>query len=190
MLLLFDSIEPKDFIELFISDELIPEHCWSDQLVCRSVYSGSPFDLKKKKKKNTSCICRPSSSLDSLWLECPDACGSGLLRAGPSGKERCTPHNSVPVSPQCPQKIGLPTLSPAVLQCAAVSSECFSVSSAQKRSATPWGVSRAARAAVPCQSSALGNRASSSKHTRGQSQETGTLVDYLAAWELLPTVSR
>ncbi len=141
------------------------------------------FSTLTKKKKNRSWICRPSFLLDSLWLERPDACGSGLLRAGPSGKERCTPHHSVPVSPHCPQEIGLPTLPPAVLQGAAVSSERFSVSSAQKHIATPSGVSRAARAAVPCQSSALGNRASSSKHTRGQSQETGTLSRLFGSME-------
>ncbi len=56
----------------------------------------------------------------------------------------------------------------------------LSVSSAQKcsgagRLATPTGVSRAARSAVPCRSSAPGHRASRSKYTRGQSQETGSL---------------
>ncbi len=39
----------------------------------------------------------------------------------------------------------------------------------------PSGVSRAARSAVPCRSSAPGHRASRSKYTRGQSQETGSL---------------
>ncbi len=56
----------------------------------------------------------------------------------------------------------------------------LSVSSAQKcsgagRLATPSGVSRAARSAVPCRSSIPGHRASRSKYTRGQSQETGSL---------------
>ncbi len=56
----------------------------------------------------------------------------------------------------------------------------LSVSSAQKcsgagRLATPSGVSRAARSAIPCRSSAPGHRASWSKYTRGQSQETGSL---------------
>ncbi len=56
----------------------------------------------------------------------------------------------------------------------------LSVSSAQKcsgagRPATPSGVSRAARSAVPCRSSVPGHRASRSKYTRGQSQETGSL---------------
>ncbi len=35
---------------------------------------------------------------------------SRALRAGPSGEERCTPHYTVPVSPQCPQEISLLTL--------------------------------------------------------------------------------
>ncbi len=50
----------------------------------------------------------------------------GLMWAGPSGEERCTPHYTVPVSPQCPQEISLLTL--PVSQGAAVSSERFSQS--------------------------------------------------------------
>ncbi len=53
----------------------------------------------------------------------------------------------------------------------------LSVSSAHKcsgagRLATPSGVFRAARSAVPCRSSAPGHRASRSKYTRDQSRET------------------
>ncbi len=56
----------------------------------------------------------------------------------------------------------------------------LSFSSARKcsgagRLATPSGVFRAARSAVPCRSSAPGHRASRSKYTRGQSQESGSL---------------
>ncbi len=56
----------------------------------------------------------------------------------------------------------------------------LSVSSAQKcsgagRLATPSGVPKAARSAVPCRSSAPGHRASRSKYTRDQSRETGSL---------------
>ncbi len=70
----------------------------------------------------------------------------------------------------------------------------LSVSSAQKcsgagRLATPSGVSRAARSAVPCRSSVPGHRASRSKYTRGQSQEIVPLVSHLAVWEPLPSVS-
>ncbi len=48
------------------------------------------------------------------------------MRAGPSGEERCTPHYTVSVSPQCPLEINLLTL--PVFQGAAVSSERFSQS--------------------------------------------------------------
>ncbi len=96
--------------------------------------------FQKKRKEN------------SLRLECPDANGPGLLRAGPSGEKRCTQHHTVPVSPQCPQEISLLTL--PVFQGAVVSSERFSQSlpalkcSGAGRLATPSGVIRAARSAV------------------------------------------
>ncbi len=70
---------------------------------------------------------------------------------------------------------------PAVFQGAAVSSERFSQSLPPRNvaelggSPPPSGVSRAARSAVPCRSSVPGHRASRSKYTRGQSQETGFL---------------
>ncbi len=105
--------------------------------------------------------------------------GPGLMRAGPSGEERGTPHYTVPLSPQCPQEIGLLTLS--VFQGAEVSSELFSQFlppgnvSALRGSSQPLGVSKAARAAVPWWSSTSRHRASSSKYTRGQSRETGSL---------------
>ncbi len=41
--------------------------------------------------------------------------------------------------------------------------------------ATPSGISRAAMSVVSCRSSVSGHRPSSSKHTRGQSRETGSL---------------
>ncbi len=41
--------------------------------------------------------------------------------------------------------------------------------------ATPSGISRAATSVVSCRSSLSGHRPSSSKHTRGQSRETGSL---------------
>ncbi len=63
----------------------------------------------------------------------------------------------------------------------------LSVSSAQKcnagRLATPSGVSRAARSAVPCRSSAPGHRASRSKYTTDQSRETGSLSRLFGSME-------
>ncbi len=64
----------------------------------------------------------------------------------------------------------------------------LSVSSAQKcsgagRLATPSGVFRATRSAVSCRSPASGHRASSSKYTRGQSRETGSLSRLFGSME-------
>ncbi len=50
-----------------------------------------------------------------------DFCGK--KKAGPSGEERRKPQYMVPVSPHCPQKIGLLTLPRTVFQGTAVSSE-------------------------------------------------------------------
>ncbi len=115
------------------------------------------------------------------------------MRAGPSGEERSTPHYTVPVSPQCPQEISLLTL--PVFQGAAVSSEHFSQSLppgnvAELRGSPPLlGVSRAARAAVPCRSSASGMLAALST-PEASLERLVSLVDYLAAWKLLPNVSQ
>ncbi len=70
----------------------------------------------------------------------------------------------------------------------------ISVSSARKRSgaemlATPSGVSAAASSAFSCRCAVPGYQTSRSNYTRGQSRETGSLVDYLAAWKLLLSVS-
>ncbi len=64
----------------------------------------------------------------------------------------------------------------------------LSVSSAQKcsgagRLATPSGISRAARSAVPCRSSAPGHWASRSKYIRDQSRETGSLSRLFGSME-------
>ncbi len=109
------------------------------------------------------------------------------MRAGPSGEEQGTLYYTVPVSPRCPQEISLLTL--PVFQGAAVSSERFSQSLPHINVAELWGsppplrVSRAARAAGPCRSSASGHRASSSKYTRGQSWETGSLSRLFGSME-------
>ncbi|KAI2646275.1 Gag-Pro-Pol polyprotein [Labeo rohita] len=134
---------------------------------------------------------RPRSverSPSSLALQLPDDAGrvSGSLRAGPSGEGRGPPHPSVPVSPQCPQEISLPTL--PVLQGAAVSSEPTPQSSARKRSgagelATPVGVSTAASSAVSCRSSVTGLAAQTTPEA--SLERLAPLVDY---W-LLPNVS-
>ncbi len=115
------------------------------------------------------------------------------MRAGPSGEERCTPHYTVPVSPQCPQEISRLTL--PVFQGAAVSSERFSqVSSAQKcsgagRLATPSGVSRAARSASPAGPSLQGTELAALSTPEASLKRLVPLVGHPAAWEPLPSVS-
>ncbi len=60
----------------------------------------------------SALICS-SFSPEKIYLFCSERlarCRCRALRAGPSGEERCTPHYTVPVSPQCPQEISLLTL--------------------------------------------------------------------------------
>ncbi len=74
--------------------------------------------------RSLSRICGPSFRLRSPRPSNPDRHGPGRMGVGPSGEEQ--PHYTVPVSPQCPQEIGLPTL-PA-FQGTAVSSKRISQS--------------------------------------------------------------
>ncbi len=118
----------------------------------------------------------------------------GLMRAGPSGEERCTPHYTVPVSPQCPQEISLLTL--PVFQGAAVSSERFSQSLPPRNVAELGGstplrgsleqLDRPSPAGPPLQGTELA--ALSTPET--SLERLVPLVDYSAAWKLLPNVSR
>ncbi len=134
-------------------------------------------------------ICVPSFSLDSLRLDRPDANGLGLLRAGSSGEEWCTPRHTVPVSPQCPQEIGLLTL--PVFQGAAVSSKHFfqslpPVNVAELRGSPPvWGsleqLERPSPAFSPLQSTELAALST----PEASFERLFPLVDYLAAWKLL-----
>ncbi len=101
------------------------------------------------------------------------------MRAGPPGEERFTPHytgarlSSVPSGDQ--------SANPAVFQGAAVSSERFS-QSLPPRNVAELGGSPPLRGSLeqldrpsPAGPPVPGHRASRSKYTRGQSQETGFL---------------
>ncbi len=138
-------------------------------------------------------ICGPSFSLVSLWLERPDANGPGLLRAGPSGEERCTLHHTVPVSPQCPQEIGLLTL--PVFQGAAVSSERFSQSLPLRKvvelGGLPplWGsleqLDRLSPAGPPLQ----GTKLATLSTPEASLERLVPSVGHLAVWEPLPSIT-
>ncbi len=97
------------------------------------------------------------------------------MRAGPAGEERRTPQYTVPVSPQCPQEIGLPTLPHTVFQGAAISSEHTS------QFIPPRNVAEL-RCSPPLWGSLITQEASLERLV--------PLVDFLAAWKLLPNVSR
>ncbi len=118
---------------------------------------------------------------------------TGLMRAGPSGEERCTPHYTVPVSPQCPQEISLLTL--PVFQGAAVSSEHFSQSLPPRNVAelggspplrgSPEQLDRPSPAGPPLQGTELA--ALSTPET--SLKRLVPLVGHPAAWEPQPSVS-
>ncbi len=159
------------------------QECWSQ--------SGAPGPEASSRRQ----ICGPSFSLDSLWLKRPAAYGPGLLWAGPSGEERRTPRYTVPVSPQCPQEIGLPTLPLTVLQGAAISSEHTSQflppgNVAELRCSPSLRGSleqlvRPSPAGVPFQDAELASLVT----PEASLERLVPLVDYLAAWKLLPNVS-
>ncbi|KAI2664194.1 4-alpha-glucanotransferase [Labeo rohita] len=130
-----------------------------------------------------------------MCKENPDACGPGLLRAGTSGEDRCKPHHTVPVSPQCPQEIGLPTLPPTVLQGAVVSGERFFQSPpgniAVLRGLLPLRRSleqlvRSSPASPPLQGTELAALVTPEVSL----ERLISLVVYLAAWGLFPNVSQ
>ncbi len=133
-------------------------------------------------------ICGSSFSKEkenSLWLECPDANGPGLLRAGPSGGERCTP--------QCPQEISLLTL--PVFQGAAVSSERFS-RSLPPRNVAELGGSPPLRGSLeqldwpsPAGSQLQGTELAALSRPEASLESLVPLVGRLALWEPLPSVS-
>ncbi len=92
--------------------------------------------------------------------------GPGLMRAGPSGELHGARLSSVPTGDRSANPASVPGRSG--LQRALLSVSSTRKHSGAERLAAPLGVSRAARAAVPCRSSASGHRSSSSKYTRSQ----------------------
>ncbi len=142
-------------------------------------YSGN-VTSRTRQNRSQSDAPGPKTDLriDSLRPERPDAMVQGLEGRPLWGRAVYTALHGARLS-SVPS--GDQSANPAsVLGHSGLQRALLSVSSAQKcsgdgRLATPSGVSRAARSAVPCRSSVPGHRASRSKCTRGQSQETGSL---------------
>ncbi len=177
--------------------------CWAEQLQsCSSSSFRNVTSCTPQRSRSQSGAPGPKTDLRitfskrkrSLRLECPDANGPGLLRAGPSGEERCTPHHTVPVSSQCPQEISLLTL--PVFQGAAVSSERFSQSLPPRNVADLGGspplrgsleqLDRPSPAGPPLQ----GTELAALSTPEASLERLVPLVDYSAVWKLLPNVSR
>ncbi len=143
-----------------------------------------------------SRICGPFFRLGSLRPRSPDVCGPGLMRVAPAGVEQRSPQRTVPVSPQCPQEIDLPTLPLMVSQGAVVSSKHTSQSLppgnvAELRCSPPLRGSLQqlvwlSPAGVPFQDTKLAALIT----PEASLERLVPLVDYLAAWKLLPNVSR
>ncbi len=142
--------------------------------------------------------CRSEDSHFNRTLQLRQSCahGPGLMRAGPAGEKRHTPWYTVHVSPQCPQEIGLPTLPRMVFQGAAISSEHTSQflppgNVAELRCSPPLRGSleqlvRLSPAGVLFQDTELATLIT----PEASFERLVPLVDYLAAWKLLPDVSR
>ncbi len=118
------------------------------------------------------------------------------MRAAPSGEEQRLPQYMVPVSPQCPQEIGLLTLPRTVFQGAAISSERTS-QFLPPRNVAELGCSPPLRgsleqlvrlffAGMPFQGTELPALIT----PEASLERLVPLVDCLAAWKLLPNVSQ
>ncbi len=115
------------------------------------------------------------------------------MRAAPTGEERGAPHYTVSVSPQRPLEIVLPTL--PEFQGAAVSRECLSqffppgnvaeLRASPRLQGSPEQLHRWP-AGPPCQGIDL----AAPNTPEASLERLAPLVDYLAAWKLLPNVSR
>ncbi len=117
----------------------------------------------------------------------------GLMRAGPSGEERCTSRYTVPVSPQCPQEISRLTL--PVFQGAAVSSERFS-QSLPPRNVVELGGSPPLRGSLeqlgrpsPAGPPLQGTELAALSTPEASLKRLVPLVGHPAAWEPLPSMS-
>ncbi len=118
------------------------------------------------------------------------------MRVAPTGVEQRSPQRTVPVSPQCPQEIDLPTLPLIVSQGAVVSSEHTSQSLppgnvGELRCSPPLRGSLQqlvwlSPAGVPFQDTKLAALIT----PEASLERLVPLVDYLAAWKLLPNVTR
>ncbi|KAL0157682.1 hypothetical protein M9458_030689, partial [Cirrhinus mrigala] len=103
--------------------------------------------------------------------------------AGPSGEERGPPHSSVPVSPQCPREISLPTL--PVPHLSLPPGNVAELGSSPPLRGSLQQLVRLSPAGHPLQDTELAAQTT----PEASLERLVPFVDYLAAWKLLPNVS-
>ncbi|KAI2644187.1 Transposon Ty3-I Gag-Pol polyprotein [Labeo rohita] len=116
----------------------------------------------------------------------------GPLRAGPTGEGRGPPHSSVPVSPLCPREISLPTLpgfraqrSPASPHLSLPPGNVAELGSSPPLRGSLQQLVQLSPAGHPLQDTELAAQTT----PEASLERLVPLVDYLAAWKLLPNVS-
>ncbi|KAI2647275.1 Metabotropic glutamate receptor 5 [Labeo rohita] len=116
----------------------------------------------------------------------------GPLRAGPTGEGRGPPHSSVPVSPLCPREISLPTLpgfraqrSPASPHLSLPPGNVAELGSSPPLRGSLQQLVQLSPAGLPLQDTELAAQTT----PEASLERLVPLLDYLAAWKLLPNVS-
>ncbi len=170
--------------------------CWAEQLQsCSSSSLRNVTSRTPQRSRSQSGAPGPKTDLRIIIFKkkIVYANGPGLLRAGPSEEERCIPHHTVPVSPQCPQEISLLTL--PVFQGAAVSSERFS-QSLPPGNVAELGGSPPLRGSLeqldwlsPAGPPLQGTELATLSTPEASLERLVPLVGHLALWEPLPSVS-
>ncbi len=198
----FQRFLPRRSVALGAAGREQPQPCTSSSyrevqrqsVAARAPRSGTEVDnaLENRGFRRRSPTWGSCFSLGSPRWSGPDVY-AGLLRAAPTGEERGAPHYTVSVSPQRPLEIVLPTL--PEFQGAAVSRECLSqffppgnvaeLRASPRLQGSPEQLHRWP-AGPPCQGIDL----AAPNTPEASLERLAPLVDYLAAWKLLPNVSR
>ncbi|KAL0161741.1 hypothetical protein M9458_045466, partial [Cirrhinus mrigala] len=140
------------------------------------------WDRDSRHSRPVSSKARPDLR---VVLHGPDAM-PGPPRAAPTGEERVAPHYTVSVSPRCPREVGL--LSLPALQGTTASSE-HSLVAEPGRSPPPRGSLEQLVWQSPAGPPLQGSELAVQQTPEASLERLVPLVDYLAAWKVLPNVS-
>ncbi len=187
---LFQRFLPRHSIVLGAAGQEQPQPCTSSsyrEIQKQRVASRAPLQRDRGRR-------RSKKSGASKTRRGPDIHSSGLLRVAPTGEERGALHYMVSISPQRPLEIVLPAL-PEFLG-TAVSRECFSqfflpgIVAELRASPTLRGPLEQLLRLYPAGLPLQGTKLAAPSKTEASLERLVPLVHYLAAWTLLPNVSR